>query len=209
MQHSRFMNFYKRLFLFACPLLLLTACPAPKTTDGLKKLKQDHYDFKDLKKLFHKGLTLRVPDFMFRYYNSSFMHKQDGVAYHNPEASLFISIERFTADEAEDITFAYETGKSELESVCRYYGDLRCNAVERPKLSILQKFENKHKLEGLYQFVEGKNYSYDYHSMMYMIAAIKKVEKADTNFFIVQMAVDSELAPYLQDDFQNMIYTAK
>lgn len=203
------MKFTRQLLFLASCMLLLTACPTKKPKDGLKLLKENNYDFSDFKKIYHQGLRAQVPSYFTQEYGKSYMLKDDGLSLFNPETSIYISIERFTRDEAADIRFVFEEGTALVEAVHTHYADLRAHSLDKPKISIVQDNSRKTPLKGYYQVIRGKRTAYDYVEMVYMFSTVEKYVSGEKNYYVIQLIAPDNLAQYLSDDFRRMIKALK
>ncbi len=192
----------------ALPLvLLLTACPSKEK--NFKQFKDNHYDFSDLHKVYHKGLNAFIPAYFIPEYGKGHMIQKEGLSRFDPETSIYFSIEYFSEDEVTDIQFTYEEGTPPVEALHAYYRDLRAASLDHPKISIAQDLPEKMKFKGFYQVIRGSRNSYDYDKLVYQFASLERKVKGEKRYYIVQLIAQEELAKYLSDDFKRMLYGLK
>lgn len=191
----------------ACCILFLTACPAPKKVDGMRKLKENHYDFSSIERKHYRDLFFYVPSYLERDYNTSYLYKKDGDSYSNPEAGLFLSVEEFTENEAEDFQFSFDDNTSKLEAVHYFYAEQRINSLYKPKVSIISDGPKK-ALKSIYQFVEGSDYEYG-EPHVYFLATIEKKKGGVSRYYVLQFVTHEDLAKYLTDDYRQTLKRLK
>lgn len=173
--------------------------------DALKIFKKQHYDFSDFRKLYYKGVETKIPKYFQKEYEKNHLIQTDGESFFIPEMSTYFSIERFDAEEAEDILFEFKKGTETLDAVHTNYADLRANSLIYPKVSLQYDNAGYAKLKGFHQFIKGKDKNNYLSDAMYMFSTIEKKIKGQNYYFVVQLIAPIEFSKYLEDDFSRLI----
>ncbi len=198
------MKIIKKSFLFICCCLILTACPVANKDSGLKKFKENHFDFSDFKRNYHKGIYFYLPDYFRQDYNQSYLYKKDGISLASYETGIFFSCERFDENEAEDYKFAFEDKKNSLDVVHAFYIEQRRNSMEDAKISLGHQVKQKNNSKAFYQIIDGSKYSYGT-KLVYFIGTSEKKIKGKTFYYVFQMVSSKEMSAYLLNDFRKIL----
>ncbi len=194
----------KKSFLFFFCCLILTACPVADKDNGLKKFKENHFDFSDFKRCYHKGIYFFLPSYFRQDYNKSYLYKKDGISLVNDENGIFFSCERFDENEVEDYKFAFQDKKNSLDVVHAFYIEERRNSMEDVRISLLHQVKQKNKSKVFYQVIEGSKYSYGT-KMVYFVGTGEKKIQEKTFYYVFQMVSTKEISAYLIDDFRTIL----
>lgn len=190
-------------FILLLSLFVFTACPGKKKMNAMKSLKENNYDFSNFKQRYHKGIFFHLPTYFEQDYNTNYLLKKDGISLSNFEAGIFFSCEMFDQDDVEEYKFMFDSTE-DLASVHKYYISQRESSLKNVKISLAHPRQNKAKLQGIYQIVEGNEYSsFNMNqNMVYMIGTFEKYHKGEKKYFVIQLISTKEMSAYLLDDFK-------
>ncbi len=190
--------------LFSSLWLILCACPSPDlNTHDLKDLRKNHYDFKNWKRNYYKGINFDLPK-NFEKGNTDFMYKADGLSKVNYQLGVYISVEHFDASEADKYSFSFDEKVPKLTAVHEFYMNERRNSFQYLENSIKTDLPKGSKLPGSMEVIFGRVDEYDY-DMKYVIATVEK----NNQWYVLQFITSQDLAAYLFDDFKKIIQSVR
>lgn len=190
--------------LFSSLWLILCACPTPDLKpQDLKDLRQNHYDFKNWKRNYYKGINFDLPK-NFEKGNTDFMYKADGFSKVNYQLGVYISVEQFDASEADEYSFSFDEEVPKLTAVHEFYMNERRHSFQYLENSIKTDLPKGSKLPGSMEVIFGRVDEYDY-DMRYVIATVEK----NNQWYVFQFITSQDLSAYLFDDFKKIIQSVR
>ena len=196
------LSFYFGIFI--CLWTILCGCPsADLNTQDLKELRQNHYDFKKWKRNYFKGIYFDLPK-NFEKGNTDFMYKADGLSKVNYQLGVYISVEHFDSNEAEEFAFNFEEEIPKLTAVHEFYMDERRKSFQYLENSIKTDLPVGSKLKGSMEVIYGRVDEFDY-DLKYVIATLEK----NNQWYVFQFITSQDLSAYLFDDFKKIIQSVR
>lgn len=184
--------------------LMLCACPSPDiNTFELKELRENHYDFKDWKRNYYKGINFDLPK-NFKKGKTDFMYKKDGFSRMSYQLGVYFSIEYFDKSEAEEFVFSIGEDVPKLTAVHEFYMNERRNSLQYLENSIKTDLPQKSSLKGSMEVLYGRVEEYQ-EDLKYVIATVEK----NNQWYVFQFITNQELSAYLLDDFKKIIQSAR
>lgn len=194
-----------QIFLFASLWLILCGCPSPgNEKDDLQELQKNRYDFKQFAKKHYRGIYFDCPVPLKNSPVTNYLYKKDGLSLVNRDIGIFLSVEKFTASEADAALFHYDEGVSKLTAIHELYVEQRRKSLKYLENSIRTDLPEGTKLPGAMEVIYGRKDDYEV-DLKYIIATVEK----DNNWYVFQFVVGQELSAYLFDDFKKILRSAR
>jgi hypothetical protein len=180
---------------------LLCGCPpgSRQNTDALKELRANRYDFKKTSKTYAAGIHFLLPDVLVDSSDKTFACHDNSLVKSCYDLGLHFSVDAFDDNEIQSIMEDYDSSGEPLEVIHNHFIETRLQSLGgAAEQSVVSPLKGKRK--GLFSTIE-ETHTYAESNGCYQIATIRHKE----NCYVFQFICSNELAPYLYDDFQQIL----
>lgn len=195
-------------------LLIVFACSKPAKKSTYSKLKNANYDFKEWKNIKLGDLTFKVPIDLKYYNQTEHVLSNNGISRAIPELGIFFTVEKYYSENIEDVFFEYEdfyniyeegtlSKEDSISAVQHNYLIQRTESLKYYDFSLLEEYNQNHKLPTLIQVINGSANAYS-EELFYIISTVQK----DDTYYVFQLVANEEMCNYLYDDFLKILNSA-
>lgn len=161
-------------------------------------------DLPDTQRKYYKGLSYQLSNILEFDYYDDYVIQDNAQTYTNYELGLHFSVEQFSRDEADVLTYLFDEEIDRLNAVHDNYVIQRQNSLLKYAVAIKKELPKSVMYHGYIQVIQGDEYS-DQLGVTYMTATME----IDGEYFVFQMIGKRDNMGYLYDDFIDILSSVR